>query len=87
MTGRWRINLKGNAIAGGSLGYFTCSECGMTFAATNLPLDQLGGSPKWCPNCGSDNRERERDYYTRAEIIMQKMKGKSNGSLRQQRIE
>lgn len=75
MTGRWKINIKGKPEDGGSYGILTCSECNRAFPALLFPCEEDGTfkNPNYCPNCGSDNRDREGRPWTRAEVIRHHM--------------
>ncbi len=75
MIGKWIITYKGKAGDGGSVGFYECSNCHKKCCATEMPQYFFDNDGKWhdpnfCPNCGSDNREREDERWTNAEVII-----------------
>lgn len=75
--GKWKIKIEGSAESGGTIGKYTCSECGKSAYATEFPRyfedkDGKWHDPKFCPNCGSHNADF--DYIpTKAEVIRDNM--------------
>ena len=70
----WKINIEGSAESGGTIGRYTCRECGKSAYATEFPRyfeDEKGKwhDPYYCPWCGSDQNEHE-DGWMIAEVII-----------------
>lgn len=77
MIGKWIIKIEGSAESGGTIGKYECSNCHRVAYASEFPQyffdkDHHWNDPNFCPNCGSDNRNKD-IVWSRLDVIVRNM--------------